>query len=113
MTLVSTTRVGHWRRNRCDVYIGRGSPWGNPYVFPGMARRSRYPVTEVEDPLAAYEAHIRADAAAMAALPTLRGKVLGCFCVDVDAPLPTKREDERCHGHVLVRLLGEVAERSP
>jgi len=98
------TRVGHCKRDRCDVYIGRGSRWGNPFVFPGMARRSKYEVIEVEDPLTAYEQHVRSTPDLVAALPQLAGKVLGCWCVQLDEP----DEPERCHGHVLQRLVREV-----
>lgn len=101
------TRVGHCRRDRCDVYIGRGSIWGNPFVFPGKAKRSKHDVIEVEDPLARYEQHVRRDSFLMASLPELRGKVLGCFCVRLDDPEPERVEDERCHGHVLRRLVIE------
>jgi hypothetical protein len=104
--VMDATRVGHWRRDRaaCEVYVGRGSPWGNPYTWEGGAARSRYPVIEVADPLAAYEAHVRATPALMAALPELRGKVLGCYCVR----LGTKSRVERCHGHVLARMADGV-----
>lgn len=62
------------------IYIGRGSPYGNPYVI-GIDG-SRDEVCEL------YEKHI---------LPTLdltplRGKDLVCFC----AP-------NRCHGDILIR----------
>lgn len=101
------TRAGHWRKDRCDVYVGRGSKWGNPYVFPGGAARSRYAVTEAADPLGAYEAHVRANAALVTALPELRGKVLGCYCVRLGAPPPAPGA-ERCHAQVLVRLVDEL-----
>ena len=102
------TRVGHWKRDRCDVYIGRGSKWGNPYVWPGAARKSKHLVTETETPLADYEAHVRASPSLMAQLHELQGKVLGCWCVRLDDPDPERHEDERCHGHVLQRLVREV-----
>lgn len=99
-------RVGHCKRDRCDVYIGRGSRWGNPFVFPG--RRSKHDVTETDTPLADYERHVRASPGLMAALPELRGKALGCWCVRLADPEPDRPEDERCHGHVLQRLVREV-----
>lgn len=70
-----------------DVYIGRGSIWGNPFRLPRHhtdADRSRV--------LEHYERHLLASPELMARLPELRGKRLGCFC----AP-------KACHGHVLKR----------
>lgn len=100
------TRAGNVRRDRCDVYVGRGSKWGNPFVPTGGAARSKYPVREVDDPIAAYEAHVRASPDLVNALPELRGKTLGCFCVSSSTPQP-ERGRERCHAQVLVRLVAE------
>jgi hypothetical protein len=95
---VSEGRVVHVRRERFDVYIGRacygfpGSKWGNPFRLP-----KGYDVTADPDRiLARYEEYVRSRADLMAALPELRGKVLGCWC----APRP-------CHGDVLLRLATE------
>lgn len=69
-----------------DVYIGRGSPWGNPFVIGKHGDRD-----EVCD---RFEREI---------LPTLdieplRGKNLMCYC----AP-------RRCHGDSILRKLNETA----
>lgn len=71
-----------------DTYIGRGSPWGNPFVI-GLHGTRR-------EVIARYEQWIRGQPQLLARLPELKGKTLGCFC----APLP-------CHGEVLIRLLKE------
>lgn len=65
-----------------SVYIGRGTPWGNPFRVGKDGTR--------EEVIAKFEAQV---------LPgldvePLRGKPLVCFCV----PL-------RCHGHVIMRAL--------
>lgn len=106
---MAETRAGHCRKDRPrpDLYVGRGSRWGNPYVQRGWGKRSKYPVEEVDDCLAAYEAHVRASPELMTALPSLRGKVLGCFCVRADDPQPARGE-ERCHAEVLARMVEEV-----
>jgi hypothetical protein len=92
-------RVVNRRREKETVYIGRGSKWGNPYAPDFMRGRcaagTKYlPPDEV---LPAYEDYVRASPELMAALPELRGQVLGCYC----KPKP-------CHGDVLVKLLEEV-----
>lgn len=92
---MAETRVVHCKRERYDVYIGRPSKWGNPF----SVKPSKYAcsVATVEEALAKYEAWLRSQPELMAALPELRGKVLGCWC----APKP-------CHGDVLARLAEEV-----
>jgi Domain of unknown function (DUF4326) len=87
------TLVVHCKRAPFDVYIGRAmssqgfnaSKWGNPF----KVGRDGTPA----EVIAKYEAHLRSRPDLMAALPELRGKVLGCWC----APNP-------CHGDVLARL---------
>lgn len=100
------TRVGHWKADACDVYIGRGSMWGNPYVPVGWTKTSAHDVIEVADPLGAYEAHVRRTAKLMQALPELCGRVLGCWCVRLGDPA----EPARCHGHVLARMANDPLE---
>jgi hypothetical protein len=83
------SKVVHCKRERYDVYIGRPSKWGNPFVIGKDGTRTQV--------IAKYEAWLRRQPALMAALPELRGKVLGCWC----HPHP-------CHGEVLARLAGRT-----
>lgn len=78
------------KEGRFEVYIGRGSPWGNP--FPITKRENRAYV------IARYRRYIRSRPELLARLGELRGKRLGCYC----HPLP-------CHGDVLVELLADPA----
>jgi hypothetical protein len=78
-------KVVHCKRGPFDVYIGRPSKWGNPFVIGKDGTR--------EEVIAKYEAWLKEHPELMAALPELQGKVLGCWC----AP-------EACHGDVLARL---------
>lgn len=101
------TRAGHCKQDKCDVYVGRGSLWGNPFVARGGGVRSKYSVTEVDDPIGEYEKYIRSAPKLMDKLYELHGKKLGCFCVRLhDAQPPPGKE--RCHAQVLVRLVEEV-----
>jgi hypothetical protein len=84
------TRVVNLRTDDYDVYIGRGSKWGNPFR---MANGTVYERVRV---ISAYRKFIRKRADLLAALEELRGKRLGCYC----AP-------KACHGDVLVELLEE------
>ena len=80
-------RVVHCKRQRFDVYIGRPSKWGNPFVIGKDGSR--------DEVIKKYEAWLGTQPNLLVALPELRGKVLGCWC----AP-------QACHGDVLVRLAG-------
>jgi Domain of unknown function (DUF4326) len=86
------TRVVHCLWHRCDVYIGRkhprfpeGSKWANPFRIDKDGTR--------DEVIAKYEAWLLTQPELVAALPELRGKVLGCWC-----------HPKRCHGDVLARL---------
>jgi len=79
------TRVVHCKREPCDVYIGRPSKWGNPFVITKENQRDKV--------IAQYREYVLSSSELMAALPELWGKVLGCWC----KPLA-------CHGDVLVEL---------
>jgi hypothetical protein len=84
--------VVHCKREFHDVYIGRPSKWGNPFShLPNT--RAQFHVATRDEAIAAYERWILTQPDLIAALPELRGAVLGCWC----DPLP-------CHGHVLARL---------
>ncbi len=95
-----STKAGHWKKDACDIYVG------NPFVATGSAVDSRYAMTFVGDPIAAYEERVRATPVLMAALWELRGKTLGCWCVRAEDPQPMAGM-ERCHAEVLVRLVEE------
>jgi len=72
-----------------DVKICRPSKWGNPYVLGIHGTRNEV--------IGMYEVHLRGNKELMAALPELKGKILGCVCPP----------EKRCHGDVLLKLLKE------
>ena len=84
-------RIVHCKRDPYDVYIGRGknSKWGNPFVLGKDGDR--------QEVIVKYEEWVKTRPDLMAALPELKGKILGCWC----AP-------QACHGEVLVRLSEDV-----
>lgn len=77
--------VVHCKKRKYDVYIGRPGKWGNPFVIGKDGTRE-----EVVDKYAAW---IKTQPALLAAIPSLKGKRLGCWC----APA-------LCHGNVLSTL---------
>lgn len=82
------SKVVNLRREPYDEYIGRGSPWGNPFVIGPDGSR--------EEVVEKYEAWVREQPDLIGRLDELKGKRLGCFC-----------KPRACHGDVLIRLLEE------
>jgi len=79
------TRVVHCKKHLYDVYIGRPSKWGNPFVIGRDGNR--------DEVIEKYRSWVKANPGLMAEVKSLKGKVLGCWC----APEP-------CHGDVLKEL---------
>jgi len=84
-------KVVHFKKEPYDVYIGRPSKWGNPYIIGPDGTR--------EEVIQKYERHVRTSKILMNALPSLAGKVLGCWC----PPKP-------CHGEILIKLVKECVD---
>jgi hypothetical protein len=81
--------VVDFRASPYDVYVGRPSPFGNPFV-PGRDG-SR------DEVIAKFEAWILAQPEKVVLVKRfLKGKVLGCYC----AP-------RACHADVLARIANE------
>lgn len=82
------------------AYIGRPSPFGNPFTcLPVANTQAEFQCSDRAESIASYEAWItHPDQAELLAKARrqLRGKALVCWC----APLP-------CHGDVLLRLVNE------
>lgn len=78
------------------VYVGRGSPFGNPYI--AFNRDSTFPdVIRVRDPIAEFEKYIAARPALIKRIRAeLKGKDLLCYC----AP-------RACHADILLRIANE------
>lgn len=76
-----------------DVYIGRGSIWGNPFTIQEYGR---------DRCIALYEQYIRQrlheEPDLYLQLLELKGKRLGCFC-----------KPKACHGDILVKLIQEYS----
>lgn len=103
-----------------DLYIGRRMTmggWNLPESYWANAGTVAA-AGSVHKACVAFEERVRANPEKMARLPELRGKVLGCWCVGAAcqqcgkprAPNGPTCGHYHCHGDVLVKLLGEVAE---
>ena len=80
------TKVVHCKKERYDVYIGRPSIWGNPYIIGRDGTR--------EQVVQQFREYFRKRDDLHHQLNSLRGLTLGCWC----SPHP-------CHGDVLVEYL--------
>lgn len=80
------TTVVNLRKEKYDVYIGRGSPFGNPFVIPKDGNRD-----EVIEKFKVYfyKSHDLQDLA----LKECKGKVLGCYC-----------KPQKCHGDIIAEF---------
>jgi hypothetical protein len=85
-TIVVNTK----KTNDYDFFIGRPSPYGNPFSFGSretlIAQFEAYFLKRVEEDLTFREAVLK-----------LKGKTLGCFC----KPLP-------CHGDIIASWLDKM-----
>lgn len=79
------TTVVHCKREKYDIYIGRGSDWGNPYKIG--VDGTRHEVIEK------YKLYLQSRPDLLARIGELKGKILGCWC-----------HPKACHGHYLAKL---------
>lgn len=85
------------RTHPYDVYIGRGSIWGNPYSHL-KATKAKYKVGSRQETIECYRLwlweEIKSGRITKQMLIELDGKVLGCYCVP-----------KSCHGEVILRAI--------
>ena len=86
-----TPKVVHCKREEFDVYIGRGSRWGNPYSHK-EGTLAEHVVGSRTEAIQKFEEYLLSNEELMASLPDLKGKTLGCRC-----------KPKTCHGDILLR----------
>lgn len=84
------------KNSEYDIYIGRGSIWGNPYTHHKFDTKAKYIVETREEAIRLYEIYARKNLNILNNLHKLKGKTLGCFC-----------KPKSCHGDILVKLFKE------
>lgn len=75
--------VVNLKKKKYDVYIGRGSKWGNPFAMKDYSKQERDRVCD-EYKKWFWTTDLPSQ------LHELQGKVLGCYC-----------KPQRCHGDFL------------
>lgn len=87
-----TTKIVHCKKESYDVYIGRPSIWGNPFSHLEVSK-AEFKVASREEAVSRYREWISKQPELLKQLPSLKGKVLGCWC-----------KPKECHGDILVEL---------
>ena len=75
-------RTVNCRKDPYDIFIGRPSKWGNPFIIGRHGSRT--------DVVEAYHRWFLSQTDLLDSLNELKGKTLGCFCYP-----------KRCHGDIL------------
>jgi hypothetical protein len=83
---MTLTRIVNLRKERFEVYIGRGSKWGNPFVIGKHGDRDQ--VVQL------YRDYLMTTPELIEDLGSLKGKTLGCYC-----------KPAKCHGDILIELI--------
>lgn len=89
---MSSPLVVHFKKSPFDVYIGRPSKWGNPFSHLD-GTLAEWKVATRKEAVQKFREWLLLQPELMAALPELKGKILGCWC----AP-------KYCHGEILAEL---------
>ena len=105
---VQLSRRKGWSMPENTAVVTRATQWGNPFIVvpharPGAGSGARYIcVPTVDDAVECFREMMQSPGetaeALRAALPTLRGKNLACWC-KLDAP---------CHADVLLELANKI-----
>ncbi len=95
-------KVVHFKKHSFDVYIGRGqgSIWGNPYSHKDDTV-AKFKVKTIKEAIEKFKEYLLNNTELMAKLPELKGKTLGCWCVDSNS-------NGRCHGNIIAELVNNL-----
>jgi len=80
--------------SNCFERIDRATKWGNPFLIGRDG--PRWEVIEK------YKIWVKGRPGLMAQLYQLKGKVLGCWCVE---SIDHVRKNKQCHGEILLELI--------
>ena len=89
-------KVVHCKREAFDIYIGRGSKWGNPFSHK-TGTKAKHVVSSRKEAIEKYKEWILEQPNLLEDLCELKGKTLGCWC-----------KPKSCHGDVLVELVEKM-----
>lgn len=84
------TKVKHVKYNLHDVYIGRPSIFGNPFVIGKDGNR--------DDVIEKYRQWVYSQSDLIQEIKKLKGKTLGCWCED----------NQNCHGRIIIEIADSI-----
>lgn len=84
-----------------DVYIGRGSKWGNPFSHLENTK-AQFKVASRDESVEKYREWIQTQPDLLADLHELKGKTLCCYC-----------KPQACHGDILAELADAIRTVTP
>ena len=95
-------KVVNIRKEKCEVYIGRGSIFGNPYThIPIKNTKAEFQVKTRQEAIDKYREYfynrIENDTEFLDEVLRLKDKVLGCYCKPLD-----------CHGDIIKEFLDKL-----
>lgn len=90
-------KVVNKNKESFDVYIGRGSKWGNPYTHKTNTK-AEFIVKSRDEAIKLYREYITVGKGKhlLNDIHELEGKTLGCYC-----------KPKKCHGDVLIDLIND------
>jgi hypothetical protein len=92
-------KVVHCKRDRFDIYIGRGSIYGNPYKI-GLDGTRNEVIKKYKDWIVSDRYIPTIYKPSIEEIKLLKGKILGCWCTP-----------KACHGDVLIELANTIKEQ--
>lgn len=102
------TKIVHCKINEFDIYIGRGSQWGNPFTHKS-GTQANWVVKTREEAIEKYVEWLHKQDKLLIDLPLLKGKTLGCWCAGKQI-LTCDDKPYICHGQVLAELADSIPE---
>lgn len=91
------TTVVNKNKEAYDIYIGRGSKWGNPFThIKNKKTKAEFIVDTRDQAIQKYKEWINTQPHLLNSLNELKDKRLGCFC-----------KPKSCHGDILIELIEE------
>lgn len=90
-------RVVNLNKENYDVFIGRGSKWGNPFThIKDKMTLADVIVDTREEAIERYREYLAGNQELLDSLDELEGKTLGCYC-----------KPKTCHGDILLEFLSK------
>lgn len=93
---MNKTKVVHMKKDKYDVYIGRPSIWGNPFSHR-EGTLALHKCETRDEAVQKYRDWIQTQPQLLTQIPTLKGKILACWC-----------KPQACHGDVLAELADAI-----